>query len=539
MKTKKLAKNTYPERSGPDDFQCFGPPATKDGDFETVKIADMGCFTQDGKDSNKYYHAAVVQHKKSKKWYAYFEWGRTGATHPNFQFVACDSEAEAQAEFAGQLHSKNDHRGEWATVAGLRTLRARKGKDCYLVRPMATRCTGLPDARSIHFDDGVKSKRAVVKASKTGGKVKSVRKKAGPNIDEPTKLLLRDLAIATVAYTRGAMADASLPTQTAIDEARSFLAEAEKRLLKVGDEVKKQVKDKELLELTSLMYGRIPKKKPLRAAPAQWILNKDNIFAWRHDLDAFESALHISDTGADEDEEVNPLEEMQLTMEYLPEDSELGGFLYEWWPQATANKHGGVGKMKILNLWRVERHLDAGKLSKAHKDILKDEPDIDERPLHQPRKRPDVSGTDAKRYLSTNTSMLFHGTRSVNVRGILRESLRLPKQLVGVAITGAMFGPGLYFADDWKKSAGYTSLHGSYWSAGNGGVKGRQAFMFLTDVVLGKPFVAPHAQGYTAPPRGHHSIFGKAGASGVVNNEFIVFDAKQHQLRYLIEFTTK
>ena len=60
--------------------------------------------------------------------------------------------------------------------------------------------------------------------------------------------------------------------------------------------------------------------------------------------------------------------------------------------------------------------------------------------------------------------------------------------------------------------------------------------MFAVDVVLGQPFVAPQAHGYTAPPDGHHSIFGKAGASGVQNNEYIVFDSKQHQLRYLIEF---
>ena len=51
----KLAKNTFPSKAGPDDFQCFGPPATTDGTFDTVRICDMGCFTQDGKDSNKYY----------------------------------------------------------------------------------------------------------------------------------------------------------------------------------------------------------------------------------------------------------------------------------------------------------------------------------------------------------------------------------------------------------------------------------------------------------------------------------------------------
>src|SRR5438445_8758816 len=115
----KLDKDTYPDSASAADFQCFGPPATKDADFESVKICDLGCFTQDGKDSNKYYHGAVVRHKKSQRWYAYFEWGRTGAANPSFQFVACDSEAEAQREFAAPLHTKNDRRGEAVTFDGI------------------------------------------------------------------------------------------------------------------------------------------------------------------------------------------------------------------------------------------------------------------------------------------------------------------------------------------------------------------------------------------------------------------------------------
>src|SRR5205085_463357 len=78
----KLPKDTYPAQASGVDFQCFGPPATRDGDFESVKLCDLGCFTQDGKDSNKYYHAAVVQPKKSHKWFAYFEWGRCRAARP-------------------------------------------------------------------------------------------------------------------------------------------------------------------------------------------------------------------------------------------------------------------------------------------------------------------------------------------------------------------------------------------------------------------------------------------------------------------------
>src|SRR5207249_6647994 len=175
----------------------------------------MGCFTQDGKDSNKMYHAAVVKSRKDGKWYAYFEWGRTGATNPSFQFVACSSEDDAVSEYAEQLHSKNDKRGQWVTIAGLHTLQAKPGKDCYLVRPMATRSTGLPDARSIKTNEGAKPKKEAegngTDAAKPDGKV--VAAAPEPKADQHTLALMRDLTLATVAYTRGSMADASLPTQ--------------------------------------------------------------------------------------------------------------------------------------------------------------------------------------------------------------------------------------------------------------------------------------------------------------------------------------
>ncbi len=532
----KLAKDTYPEKASPNDFQCFGPPATKDGEFDSVKICDLGCFTQDGKDSNKYYHAAVVQHRTSKKWYAYYEWGRTGATKPSFQFVECNSEQDAQLAFAAQVHSKNDRRGEWLTVAGIRTLRARAGKDCYLVRPMATRSTGLPDARSIKINEGAKADKILKPADDAAacGTTKLPRKNA-VKIDQQTRDLLRDLSVATIAYTRGSMADESLPTQVAIDEARTILSEAQKRLAKIGDRVEKQIKDKQLIQMTNLMYGRIPRKKALRAKPEEWMLNADSILVWQNDLDAFESALYA--TGIDQGEtEENPLEELNMHMEWVPPNSKLGKSLYTWWPSATANRHSYIKDMTVKNLWIVQREEDKGRIEPWQKKVTSEKVKIAERPLHQPKTRADLDTTQRKQFKDSNTSLLFHGTRSVNVRGIMKESLRMPKELVGVVITGAMFGPGLYFADDWKKSAGYTSLSNSYWSRGSGAVANRGAFMFAMDVVLGQPFVAPSAHGYTGPPDGHHCVFGKAGSSGVQNNEFIVFDSKQQQIRYLVEF---
>jgi poly [ADP-ribose] polymerase len=194
--------------------------------------------------------------------------------------------------------------------------------------------------------------------------------------------------------------------------------------------------------------------------------------------------------------------------------------------------------MKVYNVWKVERNGDEKRLYGVQDKVAKEVGRISERPLFQ-GKRPEFPKDRQDAYHKTNTALLFHGTRSVNVSGILRKSLLLPKKLVGVVITGAMFGPGQYYADDWKKSAGYTSLSGSYWSGGSGKVRGRRAFMFLVDVVLGKPFVAPGPRGYTEPPRGYHCVFGKAGRSHVQNNEWIVYRTEQHMLRYLVEFDTR
>jgi len=527
---RKLEKNTFPAGHSAADFQCFGPPATKDGEFEGTMICDCGCFKQDGTDSNKYYHSAVVQSKTNQKWYAYYEWARTGAKNPSFQFVECDSKADAEHEYAAQLHSKNDKRGVWVNHATLgRILQAKEKDDCYLVRPQATRSTGLPDARTIKLNEG--TKKTVVDPAKPKAK------KTGPVCDNQTLSLMRDLNVATVAYTRGAMTDDSLPTQSAIDEARDILSAALSQVKKVGDNLDDQVADKELKNLTSLIYGRIPKKKDRGATAATWILSKNNITFWQQDLDAFESALNTVSSDALEDEH-DPFGGMRLKMEWLSPKSTSGEFITHWMPQATRNRHGHLGAMKIKNVWSVEREGDVARLAGAQQRIGK--VTSTERPYHQPSDRHDLTPDFQKLFRDSHTTMLFHGTRSVNVRGILDKALMLPKQLVGVTITGAMFGPGLYFADDWKKSAGYTSLSGGYYSSGSGAVKNRGAFMFVADVALGLPYVAPSSGGYTSPPKHGgkttHCVFGKAGHSGVQNNEWIIFDTDQNRLSYLVEF---
>lgn len=522
---KKLPRETYPEDATAKDFVCFGPPATKDGELDNVRICDLGCFQQDGKDSNKYYHGAVVQHRKSKNWYTYFEWGRTGGATCSFQFIACQSEVDARGVFAKQLHAKNDKRGEWVTVAGIRTLRAKKGKDCYLVRPMATRSTGLPDARNI------------VAPRTDQPKTVACHNGAGEKRGDPKTLkLLRDLRKATVEYTRRNMADSSIPTQVAVDEARSILGEASTRIASIDNDLETQINDKKLMQLTGLMFSRIPRKKKVNADPSTWVLSQDNIQNWIDDLDAFENALRTID--ADVHDDADMLAEMELDMCWIDPESKVGKSLYQWWPNATANRHKKMKGMTIRNLWAVDRKASENFIPKTQKRILKSDVDLSHGPSHQMKRRLDVPTKQRNDYKQSNTALLLHGTRSVNVNAILRESLRMPETLVAVTLTGAKFGPGIYFADDWKKAANYSNAKGSTEAGRVGAVRGRKAFMFAADVVLGTSHVPDRVKGFAKPPRGHHSVFGKADHSGVDDNEFIVYRPDQSRLRYLIEFET-
>jgi len=131
-----------------------------------------------------------------------------------------------------------------------------------------------------------------------------------------------------------------------------------------------------------------------------------------------------------------------------------------------------------------------------------------------------------------NIKELFHGTRSCNMIGILSSNLKLPNQLKGVYITGAMFGPGIYFADQSSKSAQYAFGRFS-------GLKNMHDsnFMFVADVALGKMREENRATYYYEPPRGYDSVKGVKGPS-LLHNEFIVYKEDRCRIRYIIEFTS-
>lgn len=130
-----------------------------------------------------------------------------------------------------------------------------------------------------------------------------------------------------------------------------------------------------------------------------------------------------------------------------------------------------------------------------------------------------------------NEMFLWHGTRAFNILSIFKRGLIVPNYGSTFQITARMFGDGLYFSDQSSKSLNYSY---GYW---DNGTKDNNCFMFLADVAMGKSYT-PSGSIKTIS-NDYNSTFAKANKSNVMNNEMIVYDVNQANLRYLCEFSEK
>uniref|UniRef100_A0A803M7S8 Poly [ADP-ribose] polymerase n=1 Tax=Chenopodium quinoa TaxID=63459 RepID=A0A803M7S8_CHEQI len=156
-----------------------------------------------------------------------------------------------------------------------------------------------------------------------------------------------------------------------------------------------------------------------------------------------------------------------------------------------------------------------------------------------------------KREKLGNRMLLWHGSRLTNFVGILSQGLRIaPPE---APATGYMFGKGVYFADLVSKSAQYCFTD----------KKNPVGLMLLSEVALGKVHELKKAQYMDKPPRGKHSTKGlgkkvpdeagfakwrdevvvpcgkpvdsKDKTSDLMYNEYIVYDAAQVKMQYLLK----
>ena len=491
----KLKRSTIPSGHSFTDFESFGPPAIKDGEFTGTKIADFGYFSQDDVKSNKYYHACVCKSNKNSKWYTLFSWGKTGEPAFDYQFQEFETELEAQKAYEKQCHKKNDKRGEWYEHPQLgKLLRPKKGQDCYLVRNMATRLSPLPDAKKI-----VSSTIQTGKASKTSKTdIKSM-------FDPETTKLLSDLKAGTISYAKSSFSSGSIPDIAAIQEARKILSIAAK------------APKKELDELTKILYSKIPKRTYVGETVE---LSSDNIKNWLDDLDAFESALNSVES---------PQEEISIrySLRHVDKNQTLWYNINRLVESSTRNRHSYLpGNIKVINIWEVTNFPQ--EFIDEQERVAKEFNGTIYPLIFQPER------TDLEK--KSNTQLLFHGSRSTNIYSILENKFRLPQELSGVSINGAINGSAIYHGLDYRKSAGYCSINNSYWAKGSGSINNRAAFMFLNHVILGNSFVISQPRPQNNAPQGYHSVIADTKGS-FQNEECMSYTTKYVYPKYLFEFS--
>lgn len=135
------------------------------------------------------------------------------------------------------------------------------------------------------------------------------------------------------------------------------------------------------------------------------------------------------------------------------------------------------------------------------------------------------------------TALLWHGSRNENWWSILQQGLRIrPSNAV---LTGAMLGPGVYFADKAKKSMGYTSLSGSYWANGNA----KRAVLAVYEIHQGRQLeIRKWNHEHTklneekVKKEGCDSVFAHGGYD-LINNEYVIYNSAQSTVRYLVEIS--
>lgn len=154
-----------------------------------------------------------------------------------------------------------------------------------------------------------------------------------------------------------------------------------------------------------------------------------------------------------------------------------------------------------------------------------------------------------------NRKLLWHGSRTTNYAGILSQGLRIaPPE---APVTGYMFGKGIYFADMVSKSANYCCTD----TTNNVGL------MLLSEVALGEMYELYQAKYVEKLPKGKHSVKGIGRTepnpdatvklndidvpvgegvqptlpknTGLLYNEFIVYDVAQVNIKYLLKLEFK
>lgn len=463
-------------------------------------------------NANKYYNLEIVKSDKDK-FFLFTEYGRLGAKNPAREYRSCDSQTHAESEGEKIIKSK-----------------VKKG---YVELKMAK------------VDIGSTVGQAKIDTSVT---VEAL-KKAGVKIkEEPQAVSVLHPEVQGLVKTWFGVTqefiDLNLDTKKCplgqlsldqIDKAREILDEA--RTIVHRTRPDKQ----ELTRLTNLYYSNIPHVLPRFPDVDLLRLDADPKIDKAFDiLDVFSDAKNIQAVISKKSAVDPQYATLKADIEWVEPSDPTWKWIDKMVHDTRAGNHSGLGKIKVHKIFRLKRNGEDKNFLENAERIAKEcgrfQPS--ETYARLVKERPDVPKELQDLYKRANVAPGWHGTRRANMIGITTKGLLIRPS--GVAHAGSMYGDGIYWATNSTKSINYCDVRGSHWAQGNN----KTAYLFLGDVAYGNYHYANGSEFFTkkkiAPA---HSVFARAGRSGVINDELITYEPtgknQQHALRYIIEFETK
>lgn len=485
-------------------------PLLKSGEYIVTKVVELSFFDLTGErastigTSNKNYHAELCFSKTDSRAQIFTMWGAVGKNQTS-DWRYYDSHEKADKEFESIIKSKK-----------------KKG---YQEIDVAQRAYGSDEAKQI-------TKNVTLN-----------------NIDNTTNIISSKLHKETqrlIAKLMGATNDfvvqtlncpLGILTNNAIDLGRAKLFEAKDIINKYKNQAPSTGKDYDkILELTNDFYSLIPHNlgSGARGKLEHLLLNDvTKITQKEDDLDTLLDAKSIGavlKAGTSVDEQYKAL---NAELELIDHKDDLFKWVDTLVQETRASNHRQLGKIKVLNIWKTRRNseydLFINKAELIAKECGKQNiPDMLKK--HIPL-RNDIDKEIQELYKNANIIPLFHGSSTKNLTGILKQGLLI--RPANVTLTGSAYGNAIYHGYS-TKAINYTSISSSYWAAGKDNI----AYLFLDDCALGNQEIASGMKQYTEKNiKPNHSVWAKGGQSGVINDEFMLYNTNQHTMKYFLEFT--
>lgn len=479
-------------------------PLLIDGTFDVKEVVELNSFDLTGErnntkgTSNKSYHAELHVAINSDNAQIYTMWGPTGGNQTK-DWRHYSSKDKAEKEFKSIINSKK-----------------RKG---YKEIDIAQRAYGSEAAKQI-------TKVVTLKNADV------IDKNLNSNLHPETQRLICDLMGATSNFVITTLkCPLGQLTNQQIEEGRSRLKEAEKFVSK--QRISQRDKDR-IVELTNEFYALIPHNLGVgaRGKMTELLLDtKDKINKKEYDLDTLLDAKAIGAT-LQSNSILDQYNSLDTSFDFIDKNDQLFIWLNAMIQETRASNHKFLGKVLLLNAWKIQRNNEKNTFLKTANKIAGEcgKQVIPNQMITLVKNRIDVE--DQKLFENANVIPLFHGTRTQNITGILKNGMLIRPS--GVVITGAMYGNAIYKSSSSTKSINYTNIKSSYWAGG----KDNKAFLFLSDCALGKQLIADCPNHYSENSiKPNHSVWAKGGRSGVINHEMMLYNTNQHNLKYLLEFS--